>query len=99
MVELFVVPERILQLLRHQLQDVHPVLLILVFPADKYVTVFSIILFTHTHRRRIKTEEKANVVASVWGGGRGEEFIQFLAALAVLPRKILNIRMNFTRLI
>ena len=34
------------------------------------------------HRRRIKTEEKANVVAAVWG----EEFIKFLAALAVLPR-------------
>ena len=32
------------------------------------------------HRRRIKTEEKAKVVASVWG----EEFIQFLAAIAVL---------------
>ena len=32
------------------------------------------------HRRRIKTEEKAKVIASVWG----EEFIKFLAALAVL---------------
>ena len=32
------------------------------------------------HRRRIKTEEKAKVVASVWG----EEFIQFIATLAVL---------------
>ena len=32
------------------------------------------------YRRRIKTEEKAKVVASVWGA----EFIQFLAALAVL---------------
>ena len=42
------------------------------------------------HRRRIKTEEKAKVVASVWG----EEFIQFLAALAVLPRTILKNRMN-----
>ena len=31
------------------------------------------------HRRRIKTEEKTKVVASVWG----EEFIQFLAVLAV----------------
>ena len=28
-------------------------------------------------------DEKANVVASVWGGGGGE-FISFLAALAVL---------------
>ena len=38
------------------------------------------------HRRRIKTEEKAKIVASVWGA----EFIQFLAALAVLPRTILK---------
>ena len=30
-------------------------------------------------RRRIKSEEKAEVVSSVWG----EEFIQFLAALAI----------------
>ena len=36
------------------------------------------------HRRRIKTEEKAKVVASVWK----DEFIQFLATLAVLPRMI-----------
>ena len=33
------------------------------------------------HRRRIYTEEKAMVVASVWG----KEFIQFLAALDILP--------------
>ena len=42
------------------------------------------------HRKRIKTEEKSKVVASVWG----EEYIQFHAALAVLPRTILNNRMN-----
>ena len=42
------------------------------------------------HRRRINTYEKAKVVASVWG----EELIQFLAALAVLPRTILKNRMN-----
>ena len=41
-------------------------------------------------RRRIKTEEKAKVVNSVWG----EEFIQFLAVLAILPRTILKNRMN-----
>ena len=29
------------------------------------------------HRRRIKTDEKAKVVAAVWG----EEFIKFLAAV------------------
>ena len=34
----------------------------------------------HEHKRRIKTEGKAKVVACVWG----EEFIQFLAAQAVL---------------
>ena len=43
------------------------------------------------HRRRIKTEEKAKVVTSMGGG---EEFIQFLAALAVLPRTILKNRMT-----
>ena len=43
-----------------------------------------------THTRMIKTEEKAKVVASVWW----EEFIQFLAALAILPRSILKSRMN-----
>ena len=32
------------------------------------------------HRRRIKTEEKENVVLSVWG----EEFIKLIVALAVL---------------
>ena len=34
----------------------------------------------HEHKRRIKTEGKAKVVACVWG----EEFIQFIAAQAVL---------------
>ena len=34
---------------------------------------------SYGNRRRIKTEEKAKVVSSVWGA----EFIQFLAALAV----------------
>ena len=43
-----------------------------------------------SHKRRIKTEEK--VVAFVWG----EEFIQILAALTVLPRTILkNRRIKF----
>ena len=39
------------------------------------------------HRRRIKTEAKAKVVASVWG----KDFIQLLAALAVLHKDDLNI--------
>ena len=34
------------------------------------------------HRRRIETEGKAKVVASVWGA----EFVKFFAALAVLCR-------------
>ena len=36
------------------------------------------------HRRRIALEDKAKFVASVWGG----KFVQFLAALTVLPRSI-----------
>ena len=35
---------------------------------------------TAGHRRRIELEDKAKVVASVWG----TEFVQFLAALARL---------------
>ena len=35
---------------------------------------------THHHRRRIKTEERAKVVAADWD----MELIQFLAALAIL---------------
>ena len=47
------------------------------------------------HRRRINTEEKATVVAAVWG----TECIQFLAALAILHQDELKKRMNCTRLI
>ena len=39
--------------------------------------------------RRIYTEEKAKVVAAVWG----TEFIRFLAALAILHHDDLNNRM------
>ena len=42
------------------------------------------------HIRRINTEEKAKVIAAVWGA----EFIRFLAELAILPRRILKNRMN-----
>ena len=41
------------------------------------------VLYEHeqyTHRRSMKEEAKAKVVASVWG----TEFIQFLAALAIV---------------
>ena len=44
------------------------------------------------HRRRIEFEDKAMVVASVWG----TEFVQFFAALAVLPQSIWINRMNST---
>ena len=47
------------------------------------------------HRRRMEREEKAKVVASVWGGG-GKDFVQFLSALAVLPWSIWKNRMNST---
>ena len=46
--------------------------------------------WTRPHGRRIKTEKMAKVVASVWG----KKFIQFLAALPILPRTILKNRMN-----
>ena len=38
----------------------------------------------YNHRRRREGEKKAKVVASVWGA----EFIQFLAALAVLLQSV-----------
>ena len=47
------------------------------------------------HRRRIKTEEEQRVSLLIGG----DEFIQFLAVLAVLTRTILNNRMNCTRMI
>ena len=42
------------------------------------------------HRRRLKTEEKAKVIAAV----RGTELIQFLAALAILNQDDLKTGMN-----
>ena len=39
----------------------------------------------------MEREAKAKVLASVW---EGAEFIQFLAALAVLPRSIWKKRLN-----
>ena len=42
------------------------------------------------HKRRIKREEKAKVVAAVWGA----EPIQFLAVLAILHQDDLKNRMN-----
>ena len=45
------------------------------------------------HRRRIKTEENAKVVASVWG----TEFIQFLAALDIFNDDDFEKRMNIIK--
>ena len=42
------------------------------------------------HARKIKTEEKAKVVAAVWG----KKFNPFLASLAILTGTILKNRMN-----
>ena len=47
-------------------------------------------VLTSGHRRRINTEEKTTVVAAVWG----KEFIQFLAALAILHKDDCKNRMN-----
>ena len=41
-------------------------------------------IMSSDHRRRMETEAKAKVVANVCGA----KFIQFLAALAVLPQSI-----------
>ena len=43
-----------------------------------------IFMMTVYHRRRMETEAKAKVVASVWEA----DFVQFLAGIAVLPLSI-----------
>ena len=48
--------------------------------ADFSVGRILVDLIGPNHRRRIKTEDKAKVVAAAWG----TELIQFLAALAIL---------------
>ena len=48
-----------------------------------------------SHRRRIETEGKAKVVTSVWGA----EFVQFLAAQAVLHWSIWKKRSNSASLL
>ena len=50
---------------------------------------------TWDHRRRMKTEEKAKVVAAALGA----ELIKFLAALAILHQDVLKNRKNCTRTI
>ena len=51
--------------------------------------------FLYVHRRRLETEAKAKVIASVWG----TEFMQFLAALAIVHKDFLKNRMNCTRMV
>ena len=41
----------------------------------------------------MKLEDNAKVVVSVWGGG-GADFVQFLAALAILPQPIWKKKLN-----
>ena len=47
------------------------------------------------HSRRMHTEEKAKVVAAVWG----TDFIQFWAALAVLLQDDMKKRKNYMRML
>ena len=56
-----------------------------------------LLLFRTYHRRRIKTEEKAKVLAAAWR--EGAELIKFLAKLAILHQDDLKNRMNHTRTI
>ena len=54
--------------------------------------IFALLHKGQGHRRRMETEEKAKVLASVWG----TEFIKFVATLAILPRSIWKNRTNST---
>ena len=51
-------------------------------PVSMQLTSFSVLFLPASHRRRINTEEKAKVVAAVWG----IELIQFLAGLVVFSQ-------------
>ena len=51
------------------------------------------VLLPRQNRRRMESEGKAKVVASVWGA----KFVQYLAALAVFPRSIWKKRLKFNR--
>ena len=52
------------------------------------------IMGTCNHRRRIDTQEKPNVGATVWG----TEFIQLLAMLPILHQDDMKKRMNCARM-
>ena len=64
---------------------------------QQYNSLYSSILHTRMlwHRRRIYAEEKAKVVAGVWG----TDCIPYLAALAILQQDDLKKRINCTRTI
>ena len=53
------------------------------------------VLWAATIEEGERQKKRQIVYASVWG----EEFVQFLAALAGLPKTILNNRMNCIRMI
>ena len=53
-------------------------------------TLYGVPVHQYAHRRRMETEAKAKVVPSVWGA----DIVQFLAALAVLPRSVWKKRFN-----
>ena len=63
-------------------------------PLYQFTVYATVVIEVYSHRRRIKTEEKAYRSSL-----RGKEFIKFFAALAVLPGTILNNRMHSTRMI
>ena len=53
---------------------------------------------THKHRRRIKTDEKAKVVAAAWGAELNQ-LINLFAALAILHQDNLKNMINSIRTI
>ena len=72
------------RLAQHRLQD--RVLQALTLPqVSSLVNMYSTYVGVQ-HRRRMETEAKAKVVASVWGA----KFIKFFAALAILPWSIVK---------
>ena len=66
----------------------------LAFPYRIWLSNTGLVFITGNHRRRIYTEEKAKIVAAVWG----TQFIQSLAALDILHQDDMKKRMNCTRI-
>ena len=76
-------------------QALHPIANVLKYVHTAYEAELNILFFffffkMFTHRRRIKTEAKARIVAVVWGA----ELIKFLAALAFMHQDNLKKGMN-----